>query len=299
MRKKNMPAKKQEQGKVGAALVIGGGIAGIQASLDLAESGQKVYLLERSPAIGGHMAQLDKTFPTNDCSMCILSPKLVECGRHLNVDLISLGELKSLEGEAGNFQARIARKARYVDPAKCTGCGDCLAQCPTRLKPDYGAQPYKVNLKPEEKSLVDELIETHGASQRSLMRVMQEVNSRLRYLPKDVIHYLAARYSIPASIVHRIATFYTAFSLTPRGKHTISVCTGTACHIKGASRIVDEFKRELGADIGGTSGDMLFTLEAVRCLGCCSLAPALKIDDRVYGNVKTSQVSKIIGDYRK
>jgi len=111
--------------KVGAVLVIGGGIAGIQAALDLAESGQKVYLLESSPAIGGNMARLDKTFPTNDCSTCILSPKLVEAGRHLNIELITYADLESVRGQTGRFTVKIRRSPRYVDPEKCTGCGLC------------------------------------------------------------------------------------------------------------------------------------------------------------------------------
>ena len=116
---------KKSQDKVGAVLVIGGGIAGIQAALDLAESGQKVYLLENSPAIGGNMARLDKTFPTNDCSTCILSPKLVEAGRHLNIELITYADLESIEGQAGHFNVKINKRPRYVDPERCTGCGLC------------------------------------------------------------------------------------------------------------------------------------------------------------------------------
>ena len=115
---------------IGAALIVGAGIAGIQAALDLANSGIKVYLVEKSPAIGGKMAQLDKTFPTNDCAMCILSPKLVEAGRHLNIDILTDTEVLKVEGEAGNFTAMMRRKARYVDVDKCTGCGDCVDVCP-------------------------------------------------------------------------------------------------------------------------------------------------------------------------
>jgi heterodisulfide reductase subunit A len=118
--------------KVGAVLVIGGGIGGIQASLDLAEMGYFVHLIDYSPAIGGVMAQLDKTFPTNDCSMCILSPKLVECGRHLNIDLITNAEVKGIEGEAGNFLVIITKKPRYIDIEKCTGCGVCAQHCPVK-----------------------------------------------------------------------------------------------------------------------------------------------------------------------
>ncbi|RLB04021.1 MAG: heterodisulfide reductase, partial [Deltaproteobacteria bacterium] len=118
--------------KIGAVMVIGGGVGGIQAALDLAESGYFVYLVDSSPTIGGVMAQLDKTFPTNDCSMCILSPKLVECGRHLNIEIISNAEIRKVEGEAGNFRVELVKKARYVDPSKCTGCGECAKHCPVR-----------------------------------------------------------------------------------------------------------------------------------------------------------------------
>ena len=110
---------------VGSVLVVGGGIGGIQSALDLADSGFKVYLLESSPAVGGTMPQLDKTFPTNDCSMCILSPKLVEAGRHLNIELLTYSELEDVQGQAGDFTVRVRKKARYVDPDKCTGCGLC------------------------------------------------------------------------------------------------------------------------------------------------------------------------------
>ena len=119
--------------KVGAVLVVGGGIAGMQASLDLAETGMQVYLVEAAPCIGGKMAQLDKTFPTNDCAMCTMAPKLVECSRHLNIQIMSTSELVELRGEAGNFTAVVRHKPRYVDVSKCTGCGDCAAKCPVSV----------------------------------------------------------------------------------------------------------------------------------------------------------------------
>jgi heterodisulfide reductase subunit A len=121
----------------GAVLVYGGGIAGIQASLDLAQSGFKVYLVERSGAIGGRMSQLDKTFPTGDCAMCILSPKLVECGRNKNIEIITLADIESITGEPGKFEVRIKKNPRYVDMDKCNGCGVCMEKCPWSVDSEF------------------------------------------------------------------------------------------------------------------------------------------------------------------
>ncbi|TYO92005.1 FAD-dependent oxidoreductase, partial [Desulfallas thermosapovorans] len=126
--------------KVGAVMVVGAGIAGIQASLDLAESGYYVYLVEQSPAIGGIMPMLDKTFPTNDCSMCILSPKIVECGRHLNIEKHMLSNIVDVQGEPGNFKVTLHKKARFVDLDKCTGCGDCANACPVDVPNEFNAE---------------------------------------------------------------------------------------------------------------------------------------------------------------
>jgi len=112
-----------------AALVIGGGIAGIQSALDLAEQGHKVYLVEKEPTIGGRMAQLDKTFPTLDCSGCILTPKMMEVANHPNVELLTYSEVISVDGSIGNYTVKVKKKARYVDLDKCTGCGDCVDAC--------------------------------------------------------------------------------------------------------------------------------------------------------------------------
>jgi heterodisulfide reductase subunit A-like polyferredoxin len=121
----------------GAVMVVGGGVAGIQAAMDLADSGFYVYLVEKTPAIGGVMAQLDKTFPTTDCSMCILSPYLVSAGRHPNIELVTHAQLESVSGRPGHFKVVVKKRARYIDMAKCTGCRACVDACPvTAFAPD-------------------------------------------------------------------------------------------------------------------------------------------------------------------
>jgi heterodisulfide reductase subunit A len=119
-----------------ATLVIGGGIAGLQATLELADAGYPVYLVERSPSIGGHMAQFDKTFPTLDCSACILTPKMSEAGQHPNVKLLTYAEVEEVSGSVGHFRVKIRKKARYVEEDKCTGCGICVEKCPRKVVDD-------------------------------------------------------------------------------------------------------------------------------------------------------------------
>ena len=124
------PAAPVPGGKVGAVVVVGGGVAGIQAALDIAESGFHVYIVEKTPSIGGVMAQLDKTFPTNDCAMCILAPKLVETGRHPDIEIIAGAEVEKVEGGEGNFRVTVRKRVASIDPRKCTACGRCTEICP-------------------------------------------------------------------------------------------------------------------------------------------------------------------------
>jgi heterodisulfide reductase subunit A len=133
MVRKRMPNRFEQK----SCLVMGGGIAGIQASIDLADQGFKVYLAERQASIGGHMAQLDKTFPTLDCSACILTPKMVEVSRHPNIELITYSEVTYISGQAGDFTVRITKKPRYVKQEKCTGCGTCARHCPVEVPNEF------------------------------------------------------------------------------------------------------------------------------------------------------------------
>jgi heterodisulfide reductase subunit A len=130
------PSVSNSSDNVGAVLVVGGGIGGIQASLDLADSGFKVIMVDTFPSIGGVMASLDKTFPTNDCSMCILAPKMIDCSRHPNITILSYSEVKEVNGSVGNFKASILSHPRYVNTDECTGCGTCVEKCPVTKIPN-------------------------------------------------------------------------------------------------------------------------------------------------------------------
>ena len=136
---------RQLKGKdFGDVMVVGGGISGIQAALDLGTAGFKVYLVDKAPTIGGHMAQLDKTFPSNDCSMCIESPKFVECNRHPNIEIMTYTEVEGVQGQAGRFQVSLHRKPRYIVESKCTGCTVCMEYCPV-VYPDQFNQEISDN----------------------------------------------------------------------------------------------------------------------------------------------------------
>ncbi len=137
-RKKEQPAP-DSGSPIGAALVVGGGVGGIQASLDLVSLGYRVYLTDSGPSIGGVMGMLDKTFPTNECSMCILSPKMVEVASNDNIEVITLADVEEIAGEAGDFTVTLRVRPRYVDVEKCTGCGDCTAKCPVKVPNPYDA----------------------------------------------------------------------------------------------------------------------------------------------------------------
>jgi heterodisulfide reductase subunit A len=132
-----MPLEQKSVGVTPTAMVIGGGVAGIQAALDIGDMGFKTYLIEKSPSVGGRMAQLDKTFPTLDCSACILTPKMVDVARHPNVELLTYSEVAEIDGYVGNFKVKVRKKPRYIDMEKCTGCGECFNGCPVEMPNEF------------------------------------------------------------------------------------------------------------------------------------------------------------------
>lgn len=284
--------------KEGAALVIGGGIGGMQAALDLAEGGIKVYLVDSKPSIGGIMSQLDKTFPTNDCAMCTMAPRLVAIGRHKDITPITMADIESVDGEPGNFRVVLKKRARYVDEEKCTGCGTCVANCPTRNR----VQPEEmkpVELEPEFRDKVIEIVREYRDKQGPLMPILQKINAEFNYLPESVLRYVSKETGYPLSHILKIATFYSAFSTVPRGKYIINVCLGTTCYVRGAGKLMERFMDELKIKEGETTPDRFFTLRGVRCIGCCGLAPALMVNQEVHGKVTIPQVRVIINKYKK
>lgn len=284
--------------RVGAALVVGGGVGGMQASLDLAEAGIKVYLIDTKPSIGGVMAQLDKTFPTNDCAMCTMAPRLVEIGRHKDIEIISLAQVEDIKGVPGNFTVTLRKKPRYVKEDKCTGCGTCVANCPVRNE-IYKIEIKEIKLEDKDLTKIIQILERYKSTKENLIAILQDIDSEYRYLPEFILRFLSYKLEIPLSQIFNIATFYTAFSLIPKGKYKISVCLGTACHVRGASRIMQTVERDLNIKVGETTKDMLFSLEAVRCLGCCGLAPVVTINDELYGKMTMVKMNKVIEDIKK
>jgi NADH:ubiquinone oxidoreductase subunit E len=288
---------KTAQKPVGAVMVVGAGIGGIQSALDLANSGFKVYLVEEEPTIGGRMAQLDKTFPTNDCSMCIISPKLVECGGHPNIENLTCSELIDLKGTTGHFTVSIKRRARSVDESLCTGCGECTNNCLVRNRAYLDVQVIEPTLVEDDKLAVDEILGMHKDNRSPLIPVLQDINSRFNYLPPQILQYVSYRLNISLAHILRVATFYAFFSLEPRGKHMISVCMGTACHVRGGERVLEKLEEELGVKSGETTENKKFSLEMVRCIGCCALAPVIRVDERVYSRVRYNTVMDTLMKY--
>src|SRR4030042_3437259 len=145
---------------------------------------------------------------------------------------------------------------------------------------------------------LNEIINKYNGEKNWLLAIFQDVQAEYRYLPQEAIGLVANRLKIPLTQAYAVATFYKSFSLVPRGEHEIHVCLGTACHLRGGQRLVENFERTLGVKAGGTTKDMKFTLETVNCLGACALAPLVRVDQKNYGKMAGDKVSRIIKEYR-
>jgi NADH:ubiquinone oxidoreductase subunit E len=141
---------------------------------------------------------------------------------------------------------------------------------------------------------VASIVDKYDADKEALIMMLQDIQDTYRYLPEEALRYIAERMDIPLTQLYAVATFYKAFSLTPEGEHTIRVCCGTACHVKGAGRIVDCLERELHVKEGGTTLDKKYTLKTVRCVGACSIAPIVLIDEDVYGRLNQDKAAKLV-----
>lgn len=146
---------------------------------------------------------------------------------------------------------------------------------------------------------VDGIVARYGASRDSLISILQDIQSKYHYLPEEALRRVSAKLELPPIQVYGVATFFRAFSLKPRGKHIVSVCLGTACHVRGAPAVLDELQRQLGIGPGETSEDMKFTLETVNCLGACALGPIVVVDGKYHSEMSPGKVKDILKKYRK
>jgi NADH:ubiquinone oxidoreductase subunit E/NAD-dependent dihydropyrimidine dehydrogenase PreA subunit len=289
----------KEQEPVGAVLVCGGGIAGIQASLDLSAAGFYVYLVEESPTIGGTMARLDKTFPTGDCATCIISPKVVACMRDLNIEVMTMAEVTALTGNAGHFKATVKTRPRSVNVDKCTGCGDCIENCPVRNVPNTVAEPVpSKDLDEKDRTVLDGLVTRHQGDPGALMPVLEAINRTYGHLPRTLLEHVAQRLDIPLANVLKVASFYDKMHFEPVGRHTIQVCNGTSCHSQHSAALIGYLEKKLGVKDGQTDKTGRFTMRTVRCLGLCALSPSMRIDDVSFGKVKLDDIPKILEQFK-
>jgi NADH:ubiquinone oxidoreductase subunit E len=146
---------------------------------------------------------------------------------------------------------------------------------------------------------LDKIVDAYGCHRDSLISILQDVQSEYSYLPEDMLRRVAKRLELPLIQVYGVATFFKAFSLEPRGRHTVSVCLGTACHVRGAQTVLDEVKRQLSVEPGDTTKDMQFTLETVNCLGACAIGPIVVVDDNYQGQMRPGRVKSVLKQYQK
>ncbi len=216
----------------------------------------------------------------------------MDVGRHPNIEILTLSELTELKQRNGSFVATVRKHPRHVDLEKCTGCRICVENCPVRFEVEVPPAPPVPEIEDGDK--LDSILARYDFKKAGLIGILQDISSEYNYLPKDVLKYVAVKLDVPLGHVIRLATFFKAFSLEPRGKHIISVCVGTACHVRGASKIVDTLERELGISAGETTNDLQFTLETVNCLGACALGPVVVIDGKYHGEMTPDKTRRTL-----
>ena len=282
----------------GAALVCGGGIAGIQAALDLSAAGFRVHLVEESPTIGGSMARLDKTFPTGDCATCIISPKLVECMRDYNIDVLTMTDVLTLDGEAGRFRVGIRKRPRGVRADKCTGCGDCWTVCPVRCTAE-SPPPFQpsVPLNETDAAVLRDILARHEGDPGAMMPVLQEVNQAYGYIPRRDAG--APGLPVADAAGGDLAGGQLLRPISPGAggpPHRRSLCRYVVpCpRIEGPARAVGTTARRRGRR--NRPGRALHAADGP-LPGAVRLSPAMKIDGRSFGRVDLGRVPGILEQF--
>ena len=145
---------------------------------------------------------------------------------------------------------------------------------------------------------IDQLVQKHGGDDSAVIAILQDIQRQDGYLDREMLTLLSEKLKVPLSRLYGLATFYRSFSLTPTGRHRVRVCVGTACHVRGGQAVLDQLGRELGVPAGGTTADRQFTLETVRCLGCCSIGPVVQVDQETFGRIKQDKVDKVLRKFQ-
>jgi NADH:ubiquinone oxidoreductase subunit E len=195
---------------------------------------------------------------------------------------------------------KVTQKARSVDIGKCTGCGACLEACPIRYEvqlPGVERAARTAYAKATDEEAVTAIIGRYREEPGNLLPILLGINRHFNWLPRSSLEHVSDELRISLAEILRVATFYNAFSLVPRGRYIVSVCLGTGCFVKGSPRLLDRLERQLRIKPGQTTEDMMFSLEVVRCIGCCALAPAMRINADTYGRLIPDHIPNILKSY--
>jgi NADH-quinone oxidoreductase subunit E len=215
--------------------------------------------------------------------------------RDHNVEIYTLADVSSIEGEAGSFHVKVNQRPRGVIAEKCTGCGDCWEACPVGNIPQDVPQFVPGALTDAaETALLEDVLQRYEGDPAPLLPVLQDINDMRGYLPRAVLENLAVLLDTPIAEILRVASFYGTFSLEPVGRHMVEVCLGTACFVSGSGILLNRLEELIGVSAGETDDAERFTLRTVRCIGCCALAPAMRIDGITFGNMRLNKVQKIL-----